>query len=206
MESEAPLGTFALKCFAIAALWALARTLTSSASAETLVKFDSALPRQAAVNRDGENARPPARKPDIQGYLTGPKGDGPFPAVVLLHSCLGLPADKRSLAAMFADWGYVALFVDDFATRGIRETCAVEFKQALSDAYGALAFVARLPYVDPARIAAIGFSQGADTALESPRGGSPPISRRPMIRNSRPPRPFIRHAKIRRTPNWRFRP
>jgi dienelactone hydrolase len=31
---------------------------------------------------------------------------------------------------------------------------------------GALAFLSRLPAVDPARIAAIGFSQGADTALK----------------------------------------
>ena len=100
------------------------------------------------------------RSDPIQGYLTKPKGAGPFPAVVLLHSCLGLPAGRRSMADTFAGWGYVALFVDDFTTRGVRETCAVDFNEALPDAYGALAFLSRLPYVDPARIAAIGFSQG----------------------------------------------
>ncbi len=130
------------------------------------MKFDSAAPRQLDQNRDGDGARPLTHKPDLQGYLTRPKGAGPFPAVVLLHSCLGLPADRRSIAGRIAGWGYVALFVDDFTTRGIRETCAVDFKQALSDAYGALAFVSTLPYVDSARIAAIGFSQGADTTLE----------------------------------------
>ena len=143
---------FALRCLAIAALSGLEGSSAPAAFAETLVKFDSAAPG--------------ARMPDIQGYLTRPKGQGTFPAVVLLHSCLGLPADKRSLANRIAGWGYVALFVDDFTTRGIQETCAVDFKQALSDAYGALALLSRLPYVDPARIAAIGFSQGADTALE----------------------------------------
>jgi len=102
----------------------------------------------------------------IQGYLTRPKGAGPFPAVVLLHTCLGLPAERTSIGARIATWGYVALFVDDFATRGLKETCAVDFKQALPDADGALAYLRRLSYVDPDKIAVVGFSQGGDTALK----------------------------------------
>ena len=102
----------------------------------------------------------------IQGYLSRPKGAGAFPAVVLLHTCLGLPSERASIGERIAGWGYVALFVDDFATRGLKETCAVDFKQALSDAYGALAYLASLPYVDRTRIAAVGFSQGGDTALK----------------------------------------
>jgi len=107
----------------------------------------------------------------IQGYLTRPKGAGPFPAVVLLHTCLGLPAERASIGERIAAWGYVALFVDDFATRGLKETCAVDFKPALPDAEGAFAYLASLPYVDPARIAAVGFSQGGDTALKIAAGG-----------------------------------
>jgi dienelactone hydrolase len=102
----------------------------------------------------------------IQGYLTRPKGAGPFPAVVLLHTCLGLPAKRASLGARITTWGYVALFVDDFAPRGLKETCAVDFTPALQDADGAFAYLRSLPYVDPARIAAVGFSQGGDTALK----------------------------------------
>jgi dienelactone hydrolase len=108
----------------------------------------------------------------IQGYLSRPKGAGPFPAVVLLHTCLGLPAERASIGERIAAWGYVALFVDDFATRGLKETCAVDFQQALPDAYGALGYLARLPYVDPGRIAAVGFSQGGDTALKIATGGA----------------------------------
>jgi len=103
---------------------------------------------------------------DIQGYLAKPKGAGPFPAVVLLHSCLGLPSNRSAIEASLAASGYVALFVDDFVTRGLRETCAVDFPAALPDAYGALAYLSGLPYVDRTRIAAVGFSQGADTALK----------------------------------------
>ncbi len=146
---------FGYGCVGVAALFGLAAR-GSPVLAEALVKFAStAPPGQVEVRSD-----------PIQGYLTKPKGAGPFPAVVLLHSCLGLPAGRRSMADAFAGWGYVALFVDDFTTRGLKETCAVDFNEALPDAYGALAFLSRLPYVDPARIAAIGFSQGADTALK----------------------------------------
>ena len=108
----------------------------------------------------------------IQGYLTRPKGAGPFPAVVLLHTCLGLPAQRSSMGARIATWGYVALFVDDFATRGLKETCAVDFNPALPDADGALAYLASLPYLDPARIAVVGFSQGGDTALKIAAGAA----------------------------------
>ena len=103
---------------------------------------------------------------EIRGYLAKPKGAGPFPAVVLLHSCLGLPSNRRAIEAALTDQGYVALFVDDFSTRGLKETCAVDFPQGSADAYGALGYLARLASVDPARIAVVGFSQGADTALK----------------------------------------
>lgn len=123
--------------------------LGAPASAEELVSFVSA-----------------GRGEEIQGYLTRPKGAGPFPAVVLLHTCLGLPANRRSMADALAAWGYVALFVDDFTTRRLKETCAVDFGPAVADAYGALAFVSGLRFVDRTRIGAVGFSQGADTALK----------------------------------------
>jgi dienelactone hydrolase len=161
--------TFACRCFAAAALSGLAIARPSPASAETLVKFYSAAPRPGqSEGPPGDGAKIHASKSaaPIQGYLSKPDGVGPFPAVVLLHSCLGLPTARKSIGDLFAGWGYVALFVDDFTTRGVRETCATDFGEGISDAFGALAFLARLPYVDPQRIAAVGYSQGADTALQ----------------------------------------
>ena len=143
---------FAQPCLAAAALLGL--LACTPAAAEELVRFPSA-----------------GQGDPVQGYLTRPKGKGPFPAVVLLHTCLGLPEALASIGERIAAWGYAALFVDDFATRGLKETCAVDFKQALPDAYGALAYLSRIPYVDPARIAAVGFSQGGDTALRIASGG-----------------------------------
>lgn len=143
-----------VKLFAATLLAALAALPVAPAFADELATFAAA----SAVGRPGA-----ARM--IQGYLARPAGKGPFPAVVLLHTCLGLPAGRRAIEAEFAAAGYVALFVDDFSTRGLKETCSVDFPEGVADAYGALAFLARQPYVDPARIAAIGYSQGADTAL-----------------------------------------
>ena len=138
---------------------ALAWASASMASADELVRMHSA--------SAGDLSRAPssAGRRDLRAYLTKPPGRGPFPAVVLLHSCLGLPANRRAMEERLAGWGYVALFVDDFATRGLKETCAIDFPQGAADAYGALLYLSKLAYVDRGRIAVVGFSQGADTAL-----------------------------------------
>jgi dienelactone hydrolase len=148
--------------------WAL---LTQApAVADELVRFASAAPvfPQAFSIRNGASL--PRSETPIQGYLSRPKGKGPFPAVVLLHSCLGLPSNRREIGDTLASWGYAALFVDDFGTRGLGDTCTVDFPEGLADAFGALEFVATLPGVDRTRIAAVGFSQGGDTALELASG------------------------------------
>lgn len=160
--------SFAYGSFAVAVLLGLALVCPSTAAADRLVKFAAASSLPHAL---GDGARLPPSGPDIRGYLTKPKGDGPFPAVVLLHSCLGLRADRGAIASTLAGWGYASLFVDDFGTRGIRETCAVDFPEGLSDAFGALAFIGGLPYVDRTRIVAVGYSQGADTALRIAASG-----------------------------------
>ena len=163
--SAAPGGCLALPRFLIVA-FALAAQIglqrAPPAAADELARFQAAAPR-------GQTGAPAG---DIRGYLAKPKGAGPFPAVVLLHSCLGFPSNRRAIEASLVASGYVALFVDDFSTRGLKETCTVEFPQGLNDAYGALAYLSRLAYVDRSRIAAVGFSQGADTALKIASSGA----------------------------------
>ena len=102
----------------------------------------------------------------IQGYLAKPEGAGPFPAVIGLHGCGGMLPDttKRKLVDELVGWGYVVVLVDSFATRGIEHACAGGLSDIAgnrrADAYGALAFLARQTFVDPHRVAAVGFSQG----------------------------------------------
>jgi dienelactone hydrolase len=108
----------------------------------------------------------------LQGYFAKPKGAGPFPAVVLLHTCLGLPSNRRETEDALAASGYAALSVDDFATRGLKETCSVDFPGGVADAYGALAWLAARPDIDASRVAVFGASQGGDTALSIATGRS----------------------------------
>jgi len=106
----------------------------------------------------------------IQGYLAKPEGAGPFPAVIGLHGCGGMSdTTKRKLADELVGWGYVVLLVDSFARRGVEHACTGGYSDIAgmrrSDAYGALAFLARQTFVDPQRVAAVGFSQGGWVAL-----------------------------------------
>jgi dienelactone hydrolase len=107
----------------------------------------------------------------IQGLLAKPDGAGPFPAVVGLHGCDGMHETTRPrLVDDLVASGYVILLVDSFAKRGIEQACSYSAAMAIvlrriSDAYGALAFLARQSFVDIRRVAAAGFSQGGGVTL-----------------------------------------
>lgn len=51
------------------------------------------------------------------GYLAVPGGDGPFPALIIIHEWNGLQDRVRQLADDFADEGYVTLAADLFQGR-----------------------------------------------------------------------------------------
>ena len=50
--------------------------------------------------------------PSTVGYMVAPEGEGPFPAVLLIHEWNGLVDRVRQVADAFADEGYVALAAD----------------------------------------------------------------------------------------------
>ncbi|MCF7812480.1 dienelactone hydrolase family protein [Candidatus Gracilibacteria bacterium] len=49
---------------------------------------------------------------NVTGYLAAPEGEGPFPALILIHEWWGLNENIRDFADRFARQGYVALAVD----------------------------------------------------------------------------------------------
>lgn len=136
--------------------WVARAPMGSAASLER-VEFDSADQRLfSGGSIAGER---------IQGYLARPDGAGPFPAAVGLHGCGGMhDTTKQRLADRLVAWGYVVLLVDSYATRGIEHACTssafATFLKRRPDVFGALAFLARQTFVDPQRVAVVGFSSG----------------------------------------------
>ena len=103
-----------------------------------------------------------------------PPGTGPFPALVIMHSCDNIDADQtRYWMRAALDRGHVAFVLDSFtqrgAQRGICTQTAADYSFAIyptrtRDGYDALRHLATFPFVDRARISAIGFSQGGRIA------------------------------------------
>ena len=157
-------GTVTFQAAVVLVLWCVVRALMADAWATPLerVEFES------ASQRLGSGALIPGDR--IQGYLAKPDGAGPFPAVIGLHGCAGMhDTTKQRLADELVAWGYVILLVDSYATRGVDHACAssafATFLRRRPDAYGALVFLARQTFVDPQRVAAVGFSAGAWVTL-----------------------------------------
>lgn len=111
--------------------------------------------------------------------LIKPEGEGPFPAVVLLHGCSGITSRAYEWSSRLREWGYVTLIVSSFAPRLVGRKCnapntgAGKFSDRVEDAYGALMHIQQLDYVDPYRIAVMGWSHGGRTTLMTVRENAP---------------------------------
>ena len=104
-----------------------------------------------------------------------PAGMGPFPAVILLHGCEGVRSKDTRWAEAFREQGYVALVVDSLSGRGLtsradrRKVCLgldLWGSTRAGDLLASLEHVRALPFVDGTRIAVVGWSHGAWTALD----------------------------------------
>jgi dienelactone hydrolase len=168
------LGSYALALtrLAGAAILLAAWLLTTPALAQGLtVSFPSL---------DGQATRPPT---ELTARLFLPEGNGPFPAVVMLHGCTGMLAGEhlRARDAFWAEhWvaqGYAALLVDSYTPRGVASLCRTAVKdrpvssahERTRDAYGALRFLAARHDIDAAKIALVGWSTGASALLSAVR-------------------------------------
>ena len=98
-----------------------------------------------------------------------PEGDGPFPAVILLHGCGGPSRNLNPWDDKLIRWGYVTLRVNSFGPRGVSNVCSwlgeVDYLTRACDAHDAKSYLAGLPFVDSKRIAVIGWSHGGGAAI-----------------------------------------
>jgi dienelactone hydrolase len=107
---------------------------------------------------------------EVSGKLGVPTGDGPFPALVLMHDCQGIRPFQDRWAAKFNEWGYVTLQVDSFGPRNATNVCEDLISSSLAepramDAFGALSYLESLPYVQAHNIGAIGWAHGATLSI-----------------------------------------
>lgn len=120
----------------------------------------------------------------LRAVLNKPAGDGPFPAVVLLHGCDGLSPDATWTddhpflewgydERPFLEWGYVTLWIDSFGPRGLENACNPEDYNKVGptvrtlDAYAGKEFLAGLSFVDANGIGVVGWSHGGWTVLKA---------------------------------------
>jgi dienelactone hydrolase len=156
------------------------------ATAEELVRIEGGpalldLIRQRQARERGET--PVASSETVEGYLSKPHGNGPFPAIVYLHGCGGLSENTRHrIADLMTGWGYVTLAVDSFANRNIAEACTREMWRRKGDALGALRYLSGLGFVDPDRIAVVGASQGGGIGSQIASTGAVDAPEQPKFR------------------------
>jgi dienelactone hydrolase len=112
---------------------------------------------------------------ELVAKLYRPPGDGPFPAVVLMHGCAGMGAGTtgmENVASLLRDSGYVALIVNSFSWpwRRVHSVCDDPSTPPTSleraeDAFAAKRYLSSLAFVDASRIGLVGWSHGGTTAL-----------------------------------------
>ena len=141
----------------------LARVLAGLAPVLLLCGFSS-----SNVQFDSIAVHDKAETGQVTGVLSRPEGKGPFPAVVMLHTCGGLTETMSQFWPRYlAGLGYASLAVDTLSPRGMKNCRKTSrpFRAVVqmvgNDAYGALHYLSRLPDVDKQRIAVIGYSLGA---------------------------------------------
>jgi carboxymethylenebutenolidase len=109
----------------------------------------------------------------VQATLYMPKGEGPFPALVVIHEWWGLNDWVKQQASNFADQGYVALAIDLY--RGQLATTPDEAHQIMRgvpedranrDLLAATAYLRSLKAVYGKHVGVIGWCMGGGYALD----------------------------------------
>ena len=99
-------------------------------------------------------------KLEIRAYIYRPTelGPSPYPAVILLHSSLGITSRQVNFAKKLINNGYAVMIVDYFSGRNKIKSNIGTFTDHVNDAYY---FLRSLPDIDPNRIGVAGWSLGA---------------------------------------------
>jgi dienelactone hydrolase len=143
-----------------------------------LVGVGSAAVAAAASPLTPQPVEIPTGEGVTHGVLYRPEGPGPFPAVVGLHGCGGLSGRAGPVAARYGDWaqvlvnaGYVVLYPDSYASRGLGSQCTVRNRrirterERVEDANAARRWLQSQSYVRGDRVSLLGWSNGGISVL-----------------------------------------
>jgi dienelactone hydrolase len=145
---------------------------------------------------------------ELMGQIAVPSTPGPHPAVLVMHSALGIDEHMCRRASDLAALGYVALAADMYGAGELltMEKAGGHFLELSKNpdllrarVVAAFDTVRGLDEVDGARVAAIGFCFGGQCALELARSGadvSAVVSFHGLLRTANPARPGEVSAKV----------
>jgi carboxymethylenebutenolidase len=109
----------------------------------------------------------------LNGYLAMPEGEGPHPAVILIHEWWGINEGITILADELAKEGYVVLAPDAYrgnttsnVPRALWLRLGTPEEQVFADVDASLAHLRSLPEVDTDRVASMGFCFGGGHSLQ----------------------------------------
>ncbi len=110
---------------------------------------------------------------EIYGYLVEPAGEGPHPAVILIHEWWGFNEGMVVLADALAEEGYTVLAVDAYRgnltesiMRAIWLVITTPEEEIFADVDAGLAYLMELDTVDADKIASMGFCFGGGHSLQ----------------------------------------
>jgi dienelactone hydrolase len=122
-----------------------------------------------------QNVRVPVeqggRTVQLSAQLFRPTGSSAAPAIAIFHGCGGPGQNTARMAGLLASWGYVALVVDSFSTRGLSDVCGrnwptqADAEARAHDIDAALAWLGKQGFVDSKRLAFMGYSYGGGVAM-----------------------------------------
>lgn len=109
--------------------------------------------------------------PEVKGWVYKPPGNGPFPAIILAHSCAGTNRHTDVWGGLLASWGYLVLAPDSFGPRGTKAVCTtpgtITPNMRVADVAGALDYLATRADVVKGEVGIIGHSHGGSTVIRS---------------------------------------
>jgi dienelactone hydrolase len=119
------------------------------------------------VKIDGSS---PDLRIDIPAQLYRPAVT-PAPAVAIFHGCGGIGANNTRMAELLRSWGYVALVVDSFTSRGLKDVCGrnwpsqADAEKRAIDIDAAGLWLNAQDYVKGSQLAFMGYSYGGGVGL-----------------------------------------